>query len=202
MSGTARVRPTRDRRSSSPSTASTFPATTSAALDWKVYAKSDRFYIKEYEEETQPQGLPRARHEQEHGVPLERHEQARSTARPLAAALAYLIQRQQDQVALVAVRRKGADVPAAAVRTRRTLRTMLPRPRRRPIRGEKTDLGVIFHEIAERLRQRSLVVIISDLFDDRRPPRPRPQSHGPPRPRRGRCSTPSIRRSSPSPTRR
>ena len=38
--------------SSSPSTASTFPATISSTIDWKVYARSDRYYVKKFEEET------------------------------------------------------------------------------------------------------------------------------------------------------
>ena len=42
----------RGSASSSPNTASTFPATISRTIDWKVYARSDRYYVKKFEEET------------------------------------------------------------------------------------------------------------------------------------------------------
>jgi uncharacterized protein (DUF58 family) len=132
-------------------------------LDWKVYAKSDRFYIKEYEEETTLKAylvLDTSRSMEfksdgssklDYGIKL-------------AAALAYLIQRQQDQVALVLFDEKVRTFlpPQSNQAHLRTIFRTLAEVDSR----DKTDIGVIFHEIAERVRQRSLVVIISDLFDD------------------------------------
>jgi uncharacterized protein (DUF58 family) len=132
-------------------------------LDWKVYAKSDRFYIKEYEEETNLKAylvLDTSRS-------MEFRSNGKSKlqyGKELAAALAYLIQRQQDQVALVLFDEKVRTFlpPQSNQAHLRTIFRALATADSR----EKTDLGVIFHEIAERLRQRSLVVIVSDLFDD------------------------------------
>jgi uncharacterized protein (DUF58 family) len=132
-------------------------------LDWKVYAKSDRFYIKEYEEETTLKAylvLDTSRSmEFTSGGPSKLE-----YGKLLAAALAYLIQRQQDQVALILFDEKVKKFlpPQSNQAHLRTVFRALVEAESR----EKTDLGVIFHEIADRLRQRSLVVVISDLLDD------------------------------------
>jgi uncharacterized protein (DUF58 family) len=132
-------------------------------LDWKVYGKSDRFYIKEYEEETTLKAylvLDTSRSmEFTSGGPTKLE-----YGKLLSAALAYLIQRQQDQVALILFDekvRKFLPPQSNQAHLRTVFRALVEADSR-----EKTDLGVIFHEIAERLRQRSLVVVISDLFDD------------------------------------
>ncbi len=132
-------------------------------LDWKVYAKSDRFYIKEYEEETNLKSyivLDVSKSMEFASGDTSKLEYGRL----LAAALANLVTRQQDQIALVTFAEK--------------VRTFLPPQNNQAhLRAiyqalvdattqDKTNLGAIFHEIAERLRHRSLVVIISDLFDD------------------------------------
>ena len=132
-------------------------------LDWKVYAKSDRFYIKEYEEETTLKAylvLDTSRSMEFRSDGPSKLEYGKQ----LAAALAYLIQRQQDQVALILFDekvRKFLPPQSNQTRLRTVFRALVEADSR-----DKTDLGVIFHEVAERLRQRSLVVVISDLFDD------------------------------------
>jgi uncharacterized protein (DUF58 family) len=132
-------------------------------LDWKVYAKSDRFYIKEYEEETNLRAyivLDTSR-----SMQFKSNGQSKlEYGKLLAAALAYLIRRQQDQVALILFDekvRKFLPPQNSQAHLRTIFRALIEAESR-----EKTDVGVIFHEIAERLRHRSLVVIISDLFDD------------------------------------
>jgi uncharacterized protein (DUF58 family) len=132
-------------------------------LDWKVYAKSDRFYIKEYEEETNLKAylvLDTSKSMEFRSNGTSKLEYGKR----LAAALAYLIWRQQDQFALITFDEKVRTFlpPQSNQAHLRTIfRALIEADSR-----EKTDVGVIFHEIAERLRHRSLVVIISDLFDD------------------------------------
>jgi uncharacterized protein (DUF58 family) len=132
-------------------------------LDWKVYGKSDRFYIKEYEEET----TLKAYLVLDTSKSMEFRSDGPSKleyGKLLAAALAYLIQRQQDQVALILFDekvRKFLPPQSNQAHLRTVFRALVEADSR-----EKTDLGLIFHEVAERLRQRSLVVVISDLFDD------------------------------------
>jgi uncharacterized protein (DUF58 family) len=132
-------------------------------LDWKVYAKSDRFYIKEYEEETNLKAyivLDTSRSMEFKSDGMSKLEYGKQ----LAAALSYLIWRQQDQFALITFDEKVRTFlpPQSNQAHLRTIFRALVEAESR----EKTDVGVIFHEIAERLRHRSLVVIISDLFDD------------------------------------
>ena len=140
-------------------------------LDWRVYARSDRYYVKQYIEETNLRatilldasgsmrytGNAAARHQ---GRGLSKFDYARL----LAASLMHLLIHQQDAVGLVtfdsAIRRY---LPA---RTRPShLRVLLEtlcdtEPER------DTALAPIFHEIAERIHRRGLVIIISDCFDD------------------------------------
>ncbi|HYC78349.1 MAG TPA: DUF58 domain-containing protein [Planctomycetota bacterium] len=133
-------------------------------LDWKVLAKTDRFYVKEYEEETNLKAYV--------VVDVSRSMTYAGTsglskleyARQAAAALAYLVAHQRDAVALVLFDAKLRKFlpPASSPAHLRNIFTALIETEPE----EKTDVGAIFHEIAERLRQRSLVLILSDLFDD------------------------------------
>ncbi len=140
-------------------------------LDWRVYAKSDRYYIKQYIEETNLRavilldasgsmrytGHEAARH---NGRRLSKFEYGRF----LAASLAHLMINQQDAVGLVtfdtAVRRY---IPARSRVSH--MRTVLEELVRTEPGGESA-LAPVFHDIAERIHRRGMVVIISDLFDD------------------------------------
>jgi len=140
-------------------------------LDWRVYGKSDRYYVKQYVEETnlratilldasgsmQYAGRRAARID---GKPLSKFEYGQF----LAASLAHLMIHQQDAVGLVtfdrAVRRY---IPA---RSRVSHLKVLLQELHTTHPGEETDLSPIFHAIAEQVRRRGLIVIISDLFDD------------------------------------
>jgi uncharacterized protein (DUF58 family) len=139
-------------------------------LDWRVYAKSDRYYIKQYIEETNLRatilldasgsmgyrGDLAARH---NGAPLSKFEYARF----LAASLVRLLLNQQDAVGLVtfdtAVRRY---IPS---RCRTNHLSVLLEEMCRTEPGEETSLAPVFHDIAERVHRRGLLIVISDLFD-------------------------------------
>ena len=139
-------------------------------LDWQVYAKSDRYYIKQYIEETNLRatilldvsgsmayrGENAARHQ---GQPLSKFEYGRF----LAACLVRLLLNQQDAVGLVtfdtAIRRY---LPA---RTRTNHMSVLLEEMFNTKPGEESALAPVFHEIAERVHRRGLLIIISDLFD-------------------------------------
>jgi uncharacterized protein (DUF58 family) len=135
-------------------------------IDWKVFAKSDRLYIREFEEETNLRctllvdrsGSMRYGGERSGG--LSKYDYAQQ----LAASLAYLMLGQQDAVGLVTF----DDQPRDQVPTRsrpshlRALLTALI------LDGTKreTDLGGVFHKIAPKLGRRGLVIIISDAMGD------------------------------------
>ena len=73
--------------SSSPSTASTSPATISPTIDWKVYARSDRYYVKKFEEETNLDCHLLLDVSGSMGYGSARHHASSSTAQCLAASL-------------------------------------------------------------------------------------------------------------------
>jgi uncharacterized protein (DUF58 family) len=133
-------------------------------LDWKVLAKSDRYLVKQYTEETNlrchllldlsgSMGFQSAR------ASLSKFEYARS----LAAALAYLMLGQQDAVgALLFSDGPRAFVPARSVRSH--LDVLLKAIAAGAPQGG-THLGPSLHELAERIKRRGLVVLLSDLMD-------------------------------------
>ena len=133
-------------------------------LDWKVLAKSDRYLVKQYNEETNLRchlllDLSGSMGFQSPRASLSKLEYARS----LAAALAYLMLGQQDAVgALLFADRPVSFVPARSVRSHldvllKVLAAGQPQGR--------TKLGPSLHELAERIKRRGLVVLISDLMD-------------------------------------
>ncbi|MCZ7605075.1 MAG: DUF58 domain-containing protein [Planctomycetota bacterium] len=133
-------------------------------LDWKAYAKSDKYYIKEYEEETNFRAV----------IVLDASESMRyqSGENPskmeygkyMAASLAYLIQKQSDAAGLALFDEKLFDwVPPAnsQVTLMRMLATMHERAPQK-----KTNIGEVLTDVAQRTGRRGMVMVISDLFDD------------------------------------
>jgi uncharacterized protein (DUF58 family) len=139
-------------------------------LDWQVYAKSDRYYIKQYIEETNLRatilldasgsmsyrGENAAKHQ---GQPLSKFEYARF----LAASLTRLLLNQQDAVGLVTYDNAIRNyIPS---RTRTNHMNVLLEAMFNTNPGEESALAPVFHEVAERVHRRGLLIIISDLFD-------------------------------------
>jgi len=140
-------------------------------LDWRIYGKSDRYYIKQYIEETNLRatilldasgsmkytGRRSARYD---GKALSKFEYAQF----LAASLAHLMIHQQDAVGLATFdTQMRRYIPA---RSRASHLRVVLREISGASAGEETALGPIFHDIAERVHRRGLVIVVSDLFDD------------------------------------
>jgi uncharacterized protein (DUF58 family) len=134
-------------------------------VDWKVFGKTDKVYLKRFEEETNLLcylllDVSESMRYQGPGSPLSKLEYAQC----LAASLAYLVLYQQDSVGLVtfadAIRQK---IRASGNPTH--LKDLLSVLEDASAEG-KTHTGPIFHDLAERIKRRSIVVIISDLLDD------------------------------------
>lgn len=134
-------------------------------VDWKVFGKTDRFYLKQYEEETNFACF----------CLLDTSEsmQYRSAANPVskldyaryvAAALSYLVLKQQDAAGLVTFDTQIRNFVRASSHPAH-LKQLCHVMEQTPAQGESA-LGPIFHDLAERIRKRGLVVILSDLFDD------------------------------------
>ena len=128
-------------------------------LDWKTFARSDRYYIKLYEQETNLRAtivLDNSSSMQFAG----KHEYGRR----LAACLAYLLAHQQDQVGLVTLDdRIRRELPPAASPAHLD-RLFLVLEADEPEAGRQTNIAPGLHELAERLPRRSLLILVSDLW--------------------------------------
>ena len=140
-------------------------------VDWKVFAKTDRYYVKQYEEETNLR----------HYVVLDtspsmRYRRTAALSKLeygtyLAAALHYLMVKQRDATGLVAFdERVHTLMPPKS--THGYLHTLLARlgtladaePPKKD--APRTSAAAALHEVAERIGRRSLVVVITDLFEN------------------------------------
>ena len=135
-----------------------------STLDWKVFARSDRHYVKKFEEETNVECHVlldvSASMGYRGGAAMSKLEYGSV----LAASLAYLMHRQRDATGLIEFddRIKGR-LPASA-RPGHLHAILLALDRIAP--GAKSDVGRPLHQLAEALGKRSLAVVISDLLDD------------------------------------
>jgi len=132
-------------------------------IDWKVYAKSDRYYVKEFEEETNLKSY----------ILLDTSASMSYTsgglskfvyAANLASALAFLMLKQRDAVGLVTFDERVRNyIPpkSASVHLHALLSTLAGVE---PQAG--TETSVALHEMAERIKRRGLIVVLSDLWDD------------------------------------
>lgn len=135
-------------------------------LDWKVFGKTDRYYIKVYEEETNLKSTILLDKSGSMGFGSSNGNTVTKLtyASLLAASLSYLMVRQQDAVGLCLF-----DDEVRALTPHRSVRRHLfdllgklssldP--------GARTRISPTLHYVAERVKRRGLVVLISDLMDD------------------------------------
>lgn len=132
-------------------------------LDWKVLGRTDRYYIKQYEQETNFVA----------NILLDGSESMNygsgkvtkfDYARTMAACLAYLILLQRDAAALALYDTKIQKyLPRTdSLGSIHNLMTMLSEFEP----TEKTNMSVVLHEMARQVRRKGIFIIISDFFDD------------------------------------
>jgi uncharacterized protein (DUF58 family) len=134
-----------------------------ATIDWKVYARSDRHYVKKCEEETTLDCHVMLDVSGSMGYGsrgISKYEYARC----LAASLGYLMTRQRDAVGLTAFDDRVVGMLPASARPGH-LRALLVTLDRLTL-GRDTDVAKLLHQLAESLSKRGMVVLISDLLDD------------------------------------
>jgi uncharacterized protein (DUF58 family) len=133
-------------------------------LDWKVFGRSDRLYVKRYEEETNLEAQVVVDVSASMAYAREGAPSKLDYARWAAAALAYLVTQQQDAVGLVLfddqVRK---TVPSGANPAH--LRSVIAALEAASPSGG-TGVGRALTDVAEVLRRRGLVLLFSDLLDD------------------------------------
>lgn len=134
-------------------------------VDWKVFGKSDRIYLKQYEEETNFAcyfllDTSESMLYKSEQAPVSKLEYAQY----VVAALSYLILQQQDAAGLATFDTTVRNFVRAGSHPSH-LKQICHTLDQAPAAGE-TAMGPIFHDLAERIKKRGLVVILSDLFDD------------------------------------
>ena len=134
-------------------------------IDWKVYGKTDKYYIKEYEQEANLELMlvvdaSESMDYQSPGASLSKYEYATSAA----AAIAYLTLQQQDSVGVTVFDEQIRQMIRASSNAHQW-RIILSELAAQTGRA-KTSLARVLHELADRLNHRTLIILISDLFDD------------------------------------
>jgi uncharacterized protein (DUF58 family) len=131
-------------------------------IDWKAYGKFDKFYVKQFEEETNLRGYLILDRSASMGYRSGALSKLDYGAR-LAATLGYLLLRQQDGAGLITVNDEvGTWVPPRS--TGAHLQNLLAVLESVRPQG-KTALGAALRFVSEMARRRSLIFLISDLFD-------------------------------------
>ncbi|VTS03965.1 DUF58 domain-containing protein [Tuwongella immobilis] len=132
-------------------------------IDWKVYARGDRLYLKQYELETNLVAwmvCDASESMQYASADLSKFE----AASVLALALSQLILAQGDSVGLARVDSQIQTWLPASGRT--TQLGEMARALLAPAQTPQTAIGTTLHEIAERIPPRGIVFVLSDFFDD------------------------------------
>lgn len=132
-------------------------------VDWKTYARTDRYYVKEFEDETNLHSfilLDRSASMGYRSDGLSKLEYASY----LAAALAFFISRQSDGVGLITFDSQVTHFIPARSRPAHIYAILSRLEQLEP--GSGTDMGKPLHELADTLSRRGLVIVISDLLDD------------------------------------
>ncbi len=132
-------------------------------IDWKIWGKTDKYFVKEYEEETNL--LSHIILDQSASMSYSSSNISKlDYAKILAASLAYLMLKQQDGVGLTLFDSKiRSSIPPKSKSNHinalfKIMEDIIP--------GPDTNIGDILHISAESIKKRGLVIIISDFFDD------------------------------------
>lgn len=137
-------------------------------IDWKVYARTDKLFIKRYEEETNLRCHLVIDNSSSMYYPVKT--QAKITFSVMAAAaLAYLLHKQRDAVGITTfsdrieyqsrVRSTNAHLHKLLIELQKLLDHKQTE--------KKTAVANVLHEIANKIHKRSLVIIFSDMFDNK-----------------------------------
>jgi len=136
-------------------------------IDWKVWGRTGRFYLKQYEEETNLVCW----------ILLDISESMRygsiegmskfDYACMSAAALAYLVLTQSDAVGFVTFDSEVRHYlrPSSQMSQLKEMVHFM----NQGVGGEKSNMAPLFHDLAERIKRRSIVFLISDMFEDLEP---------------------------------
>lgn len=132
-------------------------------IDWKLWAKTDRFFVKRYEEETNLKAFILV----DQSRSMEYTSQTTSKmeySKILAASLSYLLIKNQDAVGMYAFNneiRKSIDAKSTNTHLSALLSEM---EKMQP--KNKTNISDVLHQCAEKTNKKGLIILISDLMDN------------------------------------
>jgi uncharacterized protein (DUF58 family) len=136
-----------------------------STIDWKVFARSDRYYIKKFEEDTNLNchvliDVSGSMAYRSRELSLSKFDYAAC----LAASLGYLMSRQRDGVGLMAFDDRIVSAVPASTRPGHLKNLLVALTQLHP--GSRTDVAKPFRQVAEALTRRGMIIVISDLLDD------------------------------------
>jgi uncharacterized protein (DUF58 family) len=134
-------------------------------VDWKVFGRSDRYYIKEFEEETNLKAYLLV--DASGSMAFRGSNRAQSKfeyAQHVAASLAYLMLQQMDAVGLITLDTKLRSLIPARANPKHLLRVLTTLEKTQP--GGETAMAPLWHELAgHHMKRRGMIIILSDFFD-------------------------------------
>jgi len=142
-------------------------------IDWKAYGKTERFYVKQYEEETNLRCYLMLDTSSSMYFNYFADWTKLQYATHFGAALLFLMYRQRDACGFIPFSETiETFMPAKSSYShlQRMFGNMEKRLEEQPDAPKKTASAEVIHEVAERLNHRSLVIILSDLFENQEDP--------------------------------
>ncbi|MBN79849.1 MAG: DUF58 domain-containing protein [Planctomycetaceae bacterium] len=137
-------------------------------VDWKVFGRTDKYYVKQFEDETNlvcylVLDVSASMRYQGPAAPLSKLEYAKC----LAASLAWIVLNSHDAVSLTTydeIVRSTLNPSSNATHLESILQVLQSSPE-----STTTRAGPLFHELAERFQKRGIVIILSDCIDELEP---------------------------------
>lgn len=133
-------------------------------VDWKLYGKSDRFYTKRYEQETNLRSHILLDVSASMGYASEGRVTKFQYASYLGASLAYLMLMQQDAVGLLTFKNSIEKMIPARANSAHLKLLLAELEKAKP--SSTTEMSTALNQMAERIQRRGLVILISDLMDE------------------------------------
>jgi len=133
-------------------------------LDWKIFARTDRYYIREFDEETNLRATLLLDASGSMGYRGTKGQVKFEHARKVAASLAYVLTGQQDAVGLVTFDKRVRDMIPCRTKTTHLHHVLDTLVKTQP--GAETSLAGVLQTLAGRMKKRGLLLLITDAFDD------------------------------------
>ena len=141
-----------------------FPGDDPKHIDWKVLGRTDRYYVRRYEDETNLRVYLVVDRSASMGYSSIEKKSKYNYACHLAAAIGYVVVKAKDSVGLYLYGEQTDAMMAAKNSFAHLNNALKVLGRHQP--SDKTNTATTLHSIAESIRRRALIVLLSDLFDE------------------------------------